>query len=53
MKKKGEFDTFNVIRDHLTLVQLIDTDGNVNHAVSITECWIYYSSYKIALPLMK
>ena len=31
----------------------MDTIGNVNHAVSITGCWIYDSNYKIDLPLIK
>ena len=30
-----------------------DSDGNVNHSVSITWCWIYDSNYKTALPLMR
>ena len=37
----------------MTLVQLIEISGNVNHAVSITECWIYDSNYKRALTLIK
>ena len=31
----------NDIRDHVMLVQMIDTYGNVNNAVDITGCWIY------------
>ena len=37
----------------MTLVQLLDTDGNVNHAVIIIGYWIYDSNYKIELPLIK
>ena len=46
------FDIINDISDHVTLVQLEDSAGGVNHAVSITVSWICYSSYKIALPLI-
>ena len=35
------------------LVQLIDTDGNVNHDVRIIGFWIYDSNYKRALPSIK
>ena len=31
----------------------MDTSGNMNHAIIITECWIYDSNYKIASPLLK
>ena len=40
-EKTGEFDILNEISDHVTLVQLIDTDGNISHFVSIIRCWIY------------
>ena len=53
MKKRGGFGIFGDISDHENLVQLVDTAGNVDHVVIITGCWIYYSNYKIALPLMK
>ena len=43
---RGWFHIFNEISDHVTLVQLIDTAGNVNHAVSITGCCIYDSNEK-------
>ena len=52
-QKTGEFDILYDIRDHVTLVQLVYTSGNVNHAVSIIGCWIYDSNYKIELPLIK
>ena len=42
----------NDISDHLTLVELIDTAGNVNHTVSITGYWIYDSNYKRPLSLI-
>ena len=43
----------NDISDHVILVQLVETSGNVNQAVGITVCWIYDSNYKISLPLIK
>ena len=43
---------FNYISDHVTLVKLEYSAGNVNHAVSITWSWIYDSNYERALPLM-
>ena len=53
IKKTGEFDILNDISGHLVLVQLVDTSGNVNHAVNIIGFWIYYSTNKIALTFMK
>ena len=41
VKQDKNFNIFNGISDHVMLVQLIDTAGNVNHVVSITGCWIY------------
>ena len=35
------------------LAQIIKADGNANHDVIITRCWIYDSDYKRALNLMK
>ena len=53
MKNTGEFDIFNGISNHVTLVQLVYTPSNVNHVVSITGCLICYSNYKILVPLIK
>ena len=53
MEKRGEFDIIYDISDHLMFFQLIDTDGNVKNAVSITVCWIYDPNYKEVLPLIK
>ena len=41
----------NNISKHVTLVQLIDLLGNVNHALIVVGKWIYDSNYKIDLPL--
>ena len=37
----------------MTLVQLINTDVNVNNSVIIIGCFIYDFNYKIALTLIK
>ena len=34
-KKKGAFDILNDISENVTLVQLMDTLGTVNHAIGI------------------
>ena len=52
-KNKGSFVIFNDVSDHVTLLQLKDPAGNINHAVSITECWIYDSNYERSLCLMR
>ena len=39
-KKKGSFDILNDIHENVTLVQLMDTLGNVNCAISILGNWI-------------
>ena len=33
--KKDDFDILNEISENVTLVQLMDSLGNVNHAISI------------------
>ena len=50
-KVKGSFDILNDISENFTLVKLIDTVGNLNHAVSIVGHWIFDSKYKNALLL--
>ena len=47
-----EYLKFNDIINHIALVQLVDTSGHFNHAVSIIRSWIYDSNYKITLALM-
>ena len=44
-KTRGESDIYNDINEHVTLVQLMDKVGNVNHTVSLSGCWIYIYSY--------
>ena len=50
-KKNDAFDILNYISEDVTLVQLIDSLGNVNHAISIVGDWISDSNYKKALCL--
>ena len=38
--------------EYVTLVQLIDSLGNVNHAVSVVENWYLDSNGEKALPLV-
>ena len=52
-KKTDEFDILSDISEHVTLVKLIDTADNGNHALSIIGYWIYSSNYRRALPLIK
>ena len=48
-KKDNDFDTLNDISEDVTLVQLMETLGNVNNAISIVWYWIFDSNYKKAL----
>ena len=41
----------NDISKNVALVQLMDTVGNSNHAVTIVGNWIFDSKYKYSLPL--
>ena len=40
-KQKGYFDILNDISEHVTLVQLMDSLGNVNHTISVVGYWIF------------
>ena len=44
-KRNDEFDILNDISEDVTLVQLMDSLGNVNHAIIIVEYWIFDSNY--------
>ena len=44
-RQKGEYDIFNDITANVTLVQLMDSLGNVNHAISVVGSWIFDSNY--------
>ena len=50
-KKKESYDIMKDISEHITLVQLMDSLGNVNHAISVFGNWIFESNYKKALVL--
>ena len=50
-QKKGQFEILHDISENFTLVQLMYSVGNVNHAVSISIYWIFDSNYKKALLL--
>ena len=40
-KKNYAFDILNDISEDVTLVQLTESPGNVNHAISIVGNWIF------------
>ena len=50
-KKKGSYDIMSDISENFTLVQLMDSLGNVNHAISVVGYWIFDSNYEKALVL--
>ena len=56
MKVWQKNDSFGILKkliDYFTLLQLIDSPGNVNHAISIVGRCIFDSNYKKALCLTK
>ena len=50
---KGYFDILYDISENFTLVQLMNTLGNINHAISIVGYWIFDSNYEKALYLTR
>ena len=42
----GEYKILEVISENFTLVQLMDSLGNVNYAISVVGKWIFDSNYK-------
>ena len=52
-KNKVAFDIINDISKNVTLVKLMDTLGNVNHAISIVGNWIFDSNYEKSLCLTR
>ena len=40
-KKMGEYKSLEDISANITLVQLMDSLGNVNHAISVVGSWIF------------
>ena len=45
----GDYNFFEDISANVTLVQLMDSLGNVNHAISVVGNWIFDSNYERAL----
>ena len=45
--------TLSIISEHVTLLQLLDTVGSVNHALSIFVFWVYDLNHKKGIPLVK
>ena len=48
---KGSYDILTDMSENVTLVQLMDYLGNLNHATSVVGYWIFESNYKRALVL--
>ena len=48
-RHKSEYDIFKFITSNVTLVQLMDSLGNVNHAISVVGSWIFDSNNEKAL----
>ena len=50
-KKMNEYNCLEDISENVTLVQLMDSLGNVNHAISVVGNWIFGSNYEKELVL--
>ena len=50
-KKKGIYKILEDISENVTLVQLMDSLRNLNHAISVVGYWIFDSNCKRALVL--
>ena len=50
-KQKGPYGIITDIIEHDTLVQLMDSLGNVNHYISVVGYYIFDSNYKKSLVL--
>ena len=48
-----EYKILEDISENVTLVQLMDSFGNVNHAISVVGNWIFDSNYEISLVFNK
>ena len=47
----GPYNILIDIIEHVTLINLMNSLGNVNHAISVFEYWIFDPNYKKALVL--
>ena len=52
-KKMGDYKILVDISENFTLVRLMDSIRNVNHAISVVGNWIFDSNYERALVLNK
>ena len=52
-KNKGDYKIFEYISAKFTLVQLMNSLGNVNHAISVVGSWIFDLNCERALVLNK
>ena len=50
-KKKGSYDILKYIGENVTWVQLMNSLGDLNCAISVVGYWIFDSNYKKALVL--
>ena len=50
-KKKGSYNILKDMSENVTLVKLMDSLVNVNHAISVLRYCIFYAKYKKALVL--
>ena len=50
-KENDAFDILKDISENVTLVQLMDSQGNLNHDISIVANLIFYSNYEKSLCL--
>ena len=48
-KKMREYNFLEDISKNVTLIQLMDSLGNVNHAISVVGNWIFDSNYEKSL----
>ena len=46
MEENGAFDILNDINNDVTLMQLMETQINVNHAIIIVRSWIFDSNHE-------
>ena len=50
-KNMGCFDILTDISEHVTLLQLMDSLGNMNNSISVVGWWIFDSNYEKVLVL--
>ena len=50
-KKMGDYKILEDISENVTLVKLMDSISNINHAISVVGNWIFDSNYERSLVL--